>query len=256
MEVILFFGFVVLSALFSGFEMAYVSRSRLLHAANLRGPLAFFFGAEPRKVLITILIGNNVVLTGATVTLTHLFMSVMGKAQSAVSAALVATGVLLLFGEALPKALGRTRPQWVVKTFAPVIYFTWKLFRPLVELLDKVVPGSSKEEEMAEALAQAGFEPEAVSIMGLLAGLKSVRLKELARPEPGLRLVDGKALYKPFWSGEEVELPLLSGEARVGEVAKLLAEGPVAVSDGGRLLLVDAEAIIGYFRKNGFGKGS
>ncbi len=260
MELALFVVFIIFSALFSGFEMAYVSQSRLLHAANLSGRLSEFFGASPRKVLITILIGNNITITGATITLTHIFMGVMGKAASAASAALVAGAFLLIFGETLPKAIGRARSQWVVRTFAPAIYGFWLLFRPLVNLLDKVVPGREGNAELEEALFHAGFEPQAVQLITLMSELRETRLGDLARWDGEVKLKNGVALYTPperaLAGADPVEIPVYPEGATVGEAAEALAKGPVAVVGAGKVGLVDAREILRYFKKNGARKKS
>lgn len=134
-----FIVFIGLCAVFSGLEMAYISRDRVLHMARMHGKMGFFYGTMPREVMATILLCNNIVMVGATVSATKLFLGFFGKAQSAALATGLSTLSILVFGEIMPKALARSNPERFMGAFSPVVWWAWRLTRPAVAALLKAV---------------------------------------------------------------------------------------------------------------------
>ncbi len=131
--------FIGLSAVFSGTEMAYISRDRISHMARMRGRAGFFYGTMPREVMATILLGNNLVMVGATVAATHLFLDFTGRAQSATLATILSTLSILILGEVIPKAIARSRPEIIMALFGPLIWWVWRILKPVVTGLLRVV---------------------------------------------------------------------------------------------------------------------
>lgn len=131
--------FIVLSAIFSGLEMAYISRDRVSHMARIRGKMGFFYGTMPREVMGTVLLCNNLVMVGATVAATNLFLNFTGRAQSATLATVLSTLSILVLGEVIPKALARSNPERFIGLFSPVIWWAWRIGRPVVAGLLRVV---------------------------------------------------------------------------------------------------------------------
>ncbi|MEO0249471.1 MAG: DUF21 domain-containing protein [candidate division WOR-3 bacterium] len=132
MALLFFVIFIGFCAVFSGTEMAYISRDRVSHMARMRGNIGFFYGTMPREVMATILLGNNLVMVGATVAATHLFLDLVGRAQSATLATILSTLSILFFGEIIPKALARSRSEPFMAIFGPVIWWVWRILKPLV----------------------------------------------------------------------------------------------------------------------------
>jgi len=131
--------FIGLSAIFSGFEMAYISRDRVSHMARMRGKMGFFYGTMPREVMATVLLCNNLVMVGATVAATNLFLGFTGRVQSATLATVLSTLSILVLGEIIPKALARSNPERFMSLFGPVIWWAWRIGRPAVAGLLRVV---------------------------------------------------------------------------------------------------------------------
>ena len=131
---------LVLSGLFSGVEMAYVSsdsvRVRLdVSRGGLINHLLNIFYSSSDLFISTILVGNNVVLViygmGAAYFLepwieahiTH------NEALILLMQTLISTGVILITGEFLPKAVFRINPNTSLKIFAvPVFLFYLALY--------------------------------------------------------------------------------------------------------------------------------
>lgn len=139
MAMLFFLVFIGLCAVFSGTEMAYISRDRVSHMARMRGSVGFFYGTMPREVMATILLGNNLVMVAATVAATHLFLDFTGRAQSATLATILSTVSILVLGEIIPKALARSHPERFIGLFGPVIWWVWRMLKPVVAGLLRVI---------------------------------------------------------------------------------------------------------------------
>lgn len=134
-----FIVFLGLSVVFSGLEMAYISRDRVSHMASMRGRVGFFYGTMPREVIATILLCNNLVNVGAMVAATNLFLDFTGRLQSATLATVLSTLSILILGEVIPKAVARSHPERFMRVFGPVVWWIWRIVRPIVAVLLRVV---------------------------------------------------------------------------------------------------------------------
>lgn len=140
---------VILSGLFSGLEIAFVSSSRLkIELKNAQGDKAGVllsrFVKNTSRVITTILVGNNLalVLYGIAVAkvLTYLFIlgNVIDPASSPYGAlvlqTLISTLIILIFGEYLPKAIFRLKAETIMFNLVTVrlLLFLYWIFGPLV----------------------------------------------------------------------------------------------------------------------------
>lgn len=133
---------LVLSALFSSSETAFLSlqRTRLAHmvdegaagAARVQRLLE-----QPRTLLSAILVGNNLANTAATAVGTALALELLGGGGQAVLAATgVITGLLVVFGEVVPKGVALGHAFAVSRLYAlPMAGWVW-LVRPVTWVLD------------------------------------------------------------------------------------------------------------------------
>ena len=122
-------GLIVLSALFSGSEIAYLSTSelRLRKAAGSgkAGQRALIIFESFEKALITILIGNNLVNISASAVATVIAIDLMGENGAWVATA-VMTLLILTFGEILPKILAkRIAERFAILVSCPCISCAW-----------------------------------------------------------------------------------------------------------------------------------
>ena len=145
---------IILSGFFSGSEIAFVSANRLKLEIESRksswtGRVVNNFAQNPETFLTTTLVGNNIanVVYATLMTLflvgpiTELYMGWMGSPPSSavllVIQTIVASVVIMLFGEIVPKALFRINADWWVKVIAvPQQVCNW-IFRPLIYVADK-----------------------------------------------------------------------------------------------------------------------
>lgn len=130
---------LILSGFFSGIEAAFFSmhqsQVRLLESQKKRGArIVAFLKANPQRLLITILIGNNIV------NLLAASLATVVAAQFFDSAAVgIATGAttffILIFGEILPKSIALTHTKEVVLFAARPVYVLFYFFYPVSSLL-------------------------------------------------------------------------------------------------------------------------
>lgn len=141
-------GLIMMSAFFSGNETAYATANRLrLKAAADSGKrgakLAFRLYESFDRVLITILIGNNLVNIAASAVATVIAVMLLGEG-GAWLATLVMTILIITFGEVLPKiAAARTAGRFAARTSILMTAIDTVLF-PLVWLIQKLCDGMDR----------------------------------------------------------------------------------------------------------------
>jgi len=132
-QVVLLFG----SAFFAGSETALFSLSRMdlqqlrrehhPHSATLHALLD-----SPRRLIISILCGNQVVNVAAVANATGILVSLYGAERAGVISVLVMVPMLLLFGEITPKTIAVSNPVRVSASLVAVPLNLWvKFITPL-----------------------------------------------------------------------------------------------------------------------------
>ncbi|MBM3157798.1 MAG: HlyC/CorC family transporter [Chloroflexi bacterium] len=107
----LFFICLLFSAFFSSSEVAFISlqRMRLRHLATTEGSegatakQVATMTEKPERLLTTVLLGNNLVNTGAAALATIVLASVLSEGRAVLVSTIGVTIVLLIFGEVFPK---------------------------------------------------------------------------------------------------------------------------------------------------------
>src|SRR5690606_35443526 len=114
---LLLFATLVLSAFFSGSEIAFITANKLgveieRDKGTPRSRIIAGYYANPKVFLSTVLVGNNIVLVIFTYGMTRLLepglsIWVVSAGLRLMTITLVTTVVVLLFGEFIPKAVFR-----------------------------------------------------------------------------------------------------------------------------------------------------
>ena len=130
---------LILSGFFSGVEAAFFSlhqsQVRILQAKKKRGAMLIAkLKNNPQRLLITILIGNNVVNLLAASLATVLAIEYFGSAAVGIATGGM-TFFILIFGEILPKSIALTHTKEVVLLSARSVYILYYLFYPISSLL-------------------------------------------------------------------------------------------------------------------------
>ena len=134
---------VILSAVFSGSETALVSISNskvdsLVAVFRPNNCLLKKLKRDPHKLLITILIGNNVVNIWASAYAAVLFSDYFDSNAVGIATA-VMTFLILIFGEITPKSFAHQHSSVVSLFMARPIYILQIIFFPFVWFFDKIV---------------------------------------------------------------------------------------------------------------------
>ncbi|TVR17111.1 MAG: HlyC/CorC family transporter [Balneolaceae bacterium] len=142
---------ILISAFFSGSEMAFVTANKLKleiesRKDTFRGRSLAYFSDNPEKFLSTTLVGNNIINV-AYATLMAIFLaepiralysSVLAEVPSAAMVlflqTVVASVLILLFGEILSKAIFRVMADHIIKVIAIPLRITEYLLWPLIYL--------------------------------------------------------------------------------------------------------------------------
>jgi len=134
---------LVLSSWFSGMEIALFSLSpakvkELVLAKKPRALLLQKLLSEKHKLLVVVLLGNNLVNIGAASLATIAAIEVFGKAGAGIATG-VMTLLILIFGEMYPKAYFRLKAVEIALLFAPVIYILQIILYPIVYILERLL---------------------------------------------------------------------------------------------------------------------
>lgn len=135
---------LVLSAFFSGCEMAFFSSNKLLLELNKKKhpiPAGIIdrFVRKPGMFLSTILIGNNIALVVYGLYMADLIEPFISQYIDSNIALLViqttfSTLIILITAEFLPKTLFRIHPTFILNVFAGPLLFFYLLFYPISSL--------------------------------------------------------------------------------------------------------------------------
>lgn len=151
MEWLLILLTIYLSGFFSGSEIAFVSSNRLkleilLRKKDINATYLNRYVSNPERFLITILIGNNSVnvlyATLMTLFLTdslsigynYLFGLEPSDVTLLVIQTIIASIIILFFGEVIPKAIFRSRADWLMRSVSIPIRITEVIFSPFIFL--------------------------------------------------------------------------------------------------------------------------
>lgn len=200
---------IALSAFFSASETALLRlREHEIEEEieKARGPAALAIRdllASTSRLLVTILLGNNVAnILGASVA-SAAAVTVFGADLGVIVATIVMTIVVFLIGEILPKAIAAHHPRGVSSAVALPLYLIHQILRPLhvlmdraiTPLLERVVGGSGASgaagttEEILRLARQAKENGPPASgsvtaIIGAAAGASEMTVADIMIPRP------------------------------------------------------------------------
>ena len=179
---------LLLSAFFSGMEIAFTSKNRLKleidrKQSRMFDSIAEVFSRHPGQYITTILVGNNIALVVYSLAMSMLLRGIYGslgwsklalEGSVAIDTA-VSTIIIIFFAEFLPKSVFRNDPNFYYRVLAPVIYFFYIVLYPvarfttllshgILRLLgrkveEKNITPSFDREDLAALLDTNGPEP-------------------------------------------------------------------------------------------------
>ena len=129
---------LLLSAFFSGMEIAFLGRNRLREEIDRKqNPLfdriAEVFSHNAGNYITTILVGNNIALVIYSMSMSTLLVELFNM-ENALLQTIVSTIVILFIGEYIPKSVFKRNPNFYYSLFAPVIYLFYIILYPISRL--------------------------------------------------------------------------------------------------------------------------
>lgn len=129
---------LVLSAFFSGMEIAYLGRNRLREEIDRKQSamfnyLADLFSRKSSNYITTILVGNNIALVIYSMSMSKLLFMALGIDNTLLQT-IISTVVIIFIGEYIPKSVVRRNPNFYYTLFSPVIYLFYIILYPITRM--------------------------------------------------------------------------------------------------------------------------
>ena len=206
---------LLLSALLSGSEVAFFSLTpadrELMDDSEPRQQKILELLEEPDHLLATILISNNFVNVGIVIVSTYLLNSFFSPDSwspllTFVVEILSITGVLLLFGEILPKVYANASKLHLAKLVTPLLSRIHSALHPISTRLSKTINRINIEgrgpqlsvddlEQALELTADENSNQEEQRILKGIVRFGSTTVKEVMTPRTSVIAIDIKAPY-------------------------------------------------------------
>lgn len=169
-QIIVLVVLILLSAIFSATETAFSSLNsiklkHLIEKGNKRAKKTLELSESFEKVLVTILVGNNIVNILAASLATILFITWFNNDLGITLSTVVMTTLVLIFGEITPKSLAKEVPEAFAMFITPFMQLMYILLFPLVYIfysiqkvmrqLFKVKSSKMTEEEVITYIEEA-----------------------------------------------------------------------------------------------------
>jgi putative hemolysin len=143
---------LLLSAFFSGTEIAFISANKLgievlKNKGHRRGELLATFYEKPREFISAMVVGNNIVLVVLTILATSVLETFLYEyfQKDSLIQVLVITGIItvvvLIFGEFLPKMMSRAYSNELLYRMAYTVNFFLILLKPPTWMMTKLSNG-------------------------------------------------------------------------------------------------------------------
>jgi putative hemolysin len=151
---LLFIICIVLSAFFSGSEVALISITRakvrtLFNEGRKGSKHLSELKENPNRFLIAILIGNNIVNVAAAAIATAVTISIFGDIGVGIATGVVVI-VLLFFGEIGPKVYASRNTETLALSVSPPVFYFTRLLSPVIWGIEKLTERHGTAEAIAE----------------------------------------------------------------------------------------------------------
>jgi len=232
-ELILLLGLLgcfIVSALFSGSEVALFGTDKsLLKRGFHKNPLllryALFLVENPKRLLVTILLGNNLVNTLASILAVAITVIVAGKFSVDLESALTVqiatvTILVLLFGEITPKVFATHNPIGFLKIALVPLYWVSLVLYPASELINEFINFAFQRFKLNKSkLAINQDDISQLADIGHKAGTLAEKEHEIIKGLVSYINVSVKQVMRP-----RVDIVAVPQNSSLDEVAKLILE--------------------------------
>ncbi|MCX7954211.1 MAG: hemolysin family protein [Bacteroidales bacterium] len=140
--IVFFFITIILSALFSGIEIAYVTSDKLhLQVQAKKNKWYSFiykiFLNDPKKFIITTVTANNIILVIYGIVASEILEKEISKVINNIFLifliqTIITTSIILILGEYLPKNIFRLKANFFLKIFIVPVFFVYVVLSPII----------------------------------------------------------------------------------------------------------------------------
>ncbi len=173
-------------------------KHRLARDRDRKNTLVLFFLRYPQKALITILVGNMIVNTSASI-LGEQFSRSFFQHHQLLYSVVIMTSLLLLFGEVVPKNVAASRPVRFSRRVVRILNATYQAFYPLVQGIVRLVRAGEKSEdrltkrELSSAVetgSEAGLDQVSINLLKNLIHLIDLPITDIMIPRFEISALD------------------------------------------------------------------
>ena len=210
---------IMLSSFFSGIETALMSLNSIKVKALVKqkrkgADTLEKIKSNTHRLLITILVGNNLVNIGAASLATVAFMNLFGSKGVGIATG-VMTFLILIFGEITPKTFAANNAERISLIIAKPIKMLMILIHPVVWLLERLSrlmerllrseDGDKLSEEELKTIVTMGkdeglLRKEAAEMMHNVLEFEDTNVTEIMTPKVKVEFVDGNKKLKQILS--------------------------------------------------------
>jgi putative hemolysin len=216
---------LILSALFSGVETAMVSinqiKAKALVKQRKKGAAVLYrLKQKPHKLIITLLIGNNLANIGAASLAAVIFTDMFGSSGIGIATGIM-TFLVLIFGEITPKTFASQNAEKVSLFAARPVEILSIIFAPFVWIFDKItqimlkVVGSKGEAGLSET------ELETIVTMGRKEGILEKEAAEIMHNVLKFGGTTAREIMTP-----RIDMIIIDGNKKLNEVLDLIVKTP------------------------------
>ncbi|UCG94972.1 MAG: HlyC/CorC family transporter [archaeon] len=249
---------IILSAIFSGTETALMSvntvRVRSLLRQKKKGSEALHrIKQNPHRLLITILIGNNLVNIGAASLATVVFTEMFGSSGVGIATGIM-TFLILVFGEITPKTFSTQNATRVSLFMARPIEVMSYVFHPFVLFFEAIsrsmskILGSKKEKKLSEE------ELRVVVTMGKKEGLLSKEVADMMQ-----NILDFEGTGVTSIMTPKFRMEMVDGNKNLKNVLNFVVKSPysnfpVYINKRDNIVgVLDVDEVLKYVKNNKLG---
>lgn len=158
---------LIFSGFFSGsetalFSLSAIQKERIKQADSRKALLINKLLSRPRKLIVSILIGNDMVNIAASVIATSLLVSFYNENGEWIAMAIM-TPVTLIFAEVIPKTLAMTYNERIAPLVSKPLYFFSQLIFPLrfvlynISVMISKIAGFEKKQRVSSTIMENEF---------------------------------------------------------------------------------------------------
>ncbi len=212
---VLMVGLILISAFFSMSETAFSSvgkvKLKTLIDQNVHGSKkAFWIADNFDRTLSTILVGNNLANIALTTVSVLFFRGIFGQLANADTVVslmntLIMTIIILMFGEILPKSIGKTNPEKITLKISGLLYFLIRIMTPItfvfrkmskrlisrLEDTSKVTVTEDELETIIDTMEEEGsIDEEEADMLQRVLDLSEITVEEIMTPRVDMVAID------------------------------------------------------------------